>query len=687
MKDKNRTIKFISSLLLILIIVPAVLFSNPKQAKAFPVWDWITEAFTGEDTAANNLSAGTNTLNTGLHLKDFAKDVLKEVIITIEHKLLATLTQSTVNWINSGFHGSPLFVQNPTSFFGDIAKSEIKNTIDMVGYDSNMPFGKQYALNLISAYRQTSQNNMQYSLSKVISDPVLLNNYRTNFNYGGWNAFLINTQYPQNNYIGSKMQMDNLLASKLAGNTSTTNTIQKAQSALAQGNGFLSPTKCPSNIANSATYNANMTNEFNPPTFKVDYSKLPDIPDCISNTTWSSDSSGNLASTDTAGCTNQDDIDKAIVAYNKAYDAQQVAFNKTTGCVDANGKSALVATTPGSVVADHIMSSLDSSGRLGELDAALGNSISSILDALMNHFLQEGLSGLTSAVESVPSIDNWSYGGQTLSGTTTTASSLVVPTSVSVKTNNSTSTTITGGIAPYSVKTQPDTTIATAKISGTSLSVTGVTAGQTSIVVQDSSSSVQTATIQITVSKTGSLTIDFNNPSALKNISASVEGTQLTMSGGIQPYSITTAPDSGIALALVSDNTLSIVGIDAGTTSLTLQDSSTTPITITLRITIGTETDMSVTPTSVSININANTNTSTSVTVSGGTTPYTIVTKPDSSIVSATISGSTLTIFGKTAGTTSVTIQDSFSPTETITIPITVTGSTTSTGSTITITQ
>jgi 3-keto-L-gulonate-6-phosphate decarboxylase len=320
------------------------------------------------------------------------------------------------------------------------------------------------------------------------------------------------------------------------------------------------------------------------------------------------------------------------------------------------------------------MSSLDSNGHLGELDAALGNSIASILDALMNHFMSEGLSGLSGAISgnSTSSLDNWSYQGNSFNaGTNTGSQALNIPTTVSVSTGSSTSTVITGGIAPYSIKTQPDTTIATAQISGSSLTITGITAGQTTVTVQDSSSPVKTTTTQITTSKNGTLIIDFNNPSALKNISASVSGTSLSISGGIQPYSITSQPDSSVAMAIVANNTLVIVGVNPGTSSITVQDSSTTPKTITLQITIGNETPMIANPTSISASVSN----ITSTTIAGGIAPYTIITPADSSIATVIVSGNTISATGNVAGNTSVTIQDSFSPAETITIPITVTES------------
>jgi hypothetical protein len=825
MKVKSKTTKLILFLLIVLIAVPTVLFSIPKKVSAqaadvaakakVPVsttqspgsgpqaggWlqrasDWLT--------SKSDVSIMTDSKQSlAMKIAAAGREVLRQALIVLGHKLLDTMTQSTVNWINSGFHGSPLFVQNPSKFFGDIGKYEIKSIINMIGYDSMQPFGQQYALNLIARYKAASQSDMQSSLNVILNDSSLATQYRNNFFAGGWNAFLVNTQYPQNNIIGYNIKMDETVLSKLAGNKSTTNTIQKAQSLLSQGNGFLSPTMCPTSV--NPNYN-NGTNEFNPPTYNnatADEKFYSDVPACIHNTVSSQDMQGKVTYSEGTVCINQTDIDKANAHADYLKGEDQARFAATSQCVDKNGKSALVATTPGAVAANHIMTALNLKTNVAGLDAALGNSMSAILNAFMNHFLQEGLSGLSNAISgtSSSSSDSWSYNGQTLDSTTTSSTAtLTVPTNVSVNIGNSTSTTISGGTTPYSIGTAPDSTIATAQIGtdGTTLSVTGVTQGTTTMVVQDSSSTSttatptaqistitlggstgtagmlsatinsittsilvttsdttttaatnlmnainantkintsvvvtnttpgvititsqtsgttgvfsltsantttaltatsalatsasdgvspnQTVTVTITVGTNGTIALNFTNTA--KNptsITTSVGSavTNLTLSGGIAPYSVQTAPDSTLALALISNNNLSLIGVAAGTTSIILSDSATPATTITLPIIVGNESTLVSSPVSVSATSDATSGISTTdITISGGTPPYTIVTQP-SSIASASISGNTLSVIGTAAGTTSVTIQDSYSPAETMTIPITITASTTTGG-------
>jgi hypothetical protein len=502
-----------------------------------------------------------------------------------------------------------------------------------------------------------------------------LNNYQTNFNSGGWNAFLINTQYPQNNYLGYNMQMSNITYEQTTANSkksSVPTLAQKAQTILSQGSGFLSPSKCPTNI--NASYNT-MTNEFNPPTFTPDTSTLPKIPDCIPNTVEQQNLDGSSTAVTAAGCQNQSLIDQAKAQYTTVLSNEQSAFNMTTGCVDPKtGKSALVATTPGAVVGSQITNALASNGHATELDAALGNSISVILNALMNHFLQKGLSEISSVVQSAPSIDTWNYNGLSLTGNNTTGANttggIIVPTNVSLAVGSTSPQPISGGTAPYTATSNfPDT--ATVKISGSTISVTGVSQGTALITITDSSSPVKVAVIAATVGgQNGNMMLNFTNTTT-NPTSVSVgtgNSVTLTLSGGTQPYSIQTQPNSNIAITQITNsNSLLIAGLAAGNTSVSLEDSAGQ--TVNLSIAVGTESPLVATPTTVSVTGNG----SASSTISGGTPPYSIVTQPTSGTASAFLSGNTLNVTGASTGNTSVTVQDSYSPAETITIPITAT--------------
>ncbi len=400
MKTKNKIPKLISSLLIVSIIIPNLFFSQPKQvnAQAAITFDPIQSAlkFIGNAVGVTGTVAGVT--STSIQVKNVLKAIAQEFLKAAAKKMLAEMTKSTVNWINTGFHGQPLFVQNPQSFFQDITKSEVKNLVDQIGYDRlKSPFGKQFALQVIDSYKRTAQQNSEYSLNKVINDEEFLNNYRINFARGGWDGFLLNTQYAPNNPIGYNITEASILGEKIAGTQQTA--VQKVKDTLNQGMGFLSPQTCPSN----PSYN-NGVNEFNRPSFS--FNPAPgDLPPEPKPT--DAKYQGDIGKYGSPTFLS----DYAIWQhqYNVLKAARKNAWAKTNDC--PNG---LASTTPGSVAANSIMNALGTPMKQGELSAAMGNSLSTVFDSLINHFLDKGLSSLASKINPQQTPDTWSYNGETL---------------------------------------------------------------------------------------------------------------------------------------------------------------------------------------------------------------------------------------------------------------------------------
>lgn len=391
----KKSQKFISTILIILILLPAVLFSPPKKAEA-TFMDWIggpsgiiSTIWQGIQWVYEKSGISAAITTAGTAVKTWYQELYKQILMAIARRALQEITKGVVAWINTGFHGAPLFLENPESFFKDIAKSEVKNLVDMFGYDSlKYPFGKDFAINTINTYKQTLENNASYSLSRVMTDPVQLRNYQNNFNYGGWNAFLVNTQYPQNNYIGFQMLATEELARRVQGTAQ--NAVEKVKDVVAQGQGFLSPKTCPSN-----PYYNNGINEFQRPSFKPSVEYKP---------------------VEQADMTNAD-----YETYLKDYKADwenQIAIEKTNWEEENTCPGGLVTTTPGSVVSSQITKALNIPMDSTLQAMGLGNSLSAIFDALLNKFIGDGLNSLTSDKNPKPADDTWSYDGLTLGSPT-----------------------------------------------------------------------------------------------------------------------------------------------------------------------------------------------------------------------------------------------------------------------------
>lgn len=160
----------------------------------------------------------------------------------IAKMLLQKLTKSTVDWINSGFDGSPSFIQDPKKFFKNIADTEILQ----FGIEiQDSPFGKEWLRNQALAYKTKFADNARYSLDELIQQTnpdYSAATFQTDFSMGGWDAWTAMTQVPANNPLGAKLMFDNEIQKRLAGTSQST--AQQVHEALSQANGFLGDQRC-----------------------------------------------------------------------------------------------------------------------------------------------------------------------------------------------------------------------------------------------------------------------------------------------------------------------------------------------------------------------------------------------------------------------------------------------------------
>ena len=159
--------------------------------------------------------------------------------------LLQKLTVSTVNWINSGFDGSPAFIQDTGKFFNDIAKNEILEFGMEINDSELYPFGKEWLRNTATAFNNKFQDNARYSLNELIQQTTpeySAITFNEDFSKGGWNAWTALTQVPANNPLGFKVMADNEIQRRLEGTAESRAT--GIREALKQANGFLGDQRC-----------------------------------------------------------------------------------------------------------------------------------------------------------------------------------------------------------------------------------------------------------------------------------------------------------------------------------------------------------------------------------------------------------------------------------------------------------
>ncbi len=179
---------------------------------------------------------------------------LDTIAYTAAKIVLAKITQSTLNWINSGFQGSPTFVQNPGSFFASIANESLSSFTAQIAFDpSSYPFGRATAQNIIRSIQNQLDYNAQVSSGFLLNNDGDLTlpyaerftNYTNDFLYGGgWDGYLAVTQITQANPFDSYINSVNTIGNTVNSAVSAKNPIAQVTNELQQSGGFLSLKKC-----------------------------------------------------------------------------------------------------------------------------------------------------------------------------------------------------------------------------------------------------------------------------------------------------------------------------------------------------------------------------------------------------------------------------------------------------------
>ena len=186
-----------------------------------------------EKNSAETLKTVTETNANDTCLKSIGRVVIK--------MLLQKLTTETVSWINGGYEGSPLFIQDPGAFFRDIEKDQILKFTSEINDPVLYPFGKEFIKSTVSSFNNKFANNAQYSLNSVIqkNNPAYnATTFSADFSQGGWAAWDALTQNPANNPLGFALIASNEIGKRIEDTTSL------ASGSLQQSGGYLGVEKC-----------------------------------------------------------------------------------------------------------------------------------------------------------------------------------------------------------------------------------------------------------------------------------------------------------------------------------------------------------------------------------------------------------------------------------------------------------
>ena len=201
MTIKEQYKKIICSVLLFTIVFAYVQVLVPEKASA--AWPVTVVA----DTSPTGIMNSVN------HILEKLKNfVLDRLATAIANAILNQLTASVINWINTGFKGSPSFLTNPSGFFMDAADQVTGQFIAETGILSQLcsPFSINLRANLALGAAGTTQGKYICTIRTVVNNAKNIPNninvngqnikgfMNGNFSQGGWPAFNSVMTDPQN---------------------------------------------------------------------------------------------------------------------------------------------------------------------------------------------------------------------------------------------------------------------------------------------------------------------------------------------------------------------------------------------------------------------------------------------------------------------------------------------------------
>lgn len=202
-------------------------------------------------TATNSVVSSASTYS--LQLKEFVLDGLLNVLVK---QVIRQMTQSIVNWINSGFQGSPSFLQNPGAFFLDVADQVTGAFLAKYGGPLTAlcsPFSLDIQIALRFRYHPNVMKRYACTLNTIIKNTknavenASINGFTAgDFKQGGWPAFVTLSTEPQNNVYGAYIQAEADLSWRVASARS------QQRDEISNGKGFLSWKKCKSDGSEEA---------------------------------------------------------------------------------------------------------------------------------------------------------------------------------------------------------------------------------------------------------------------------------------------------------------------------------------------------------------------------------------------------------------------------------------------------
>jgi len=330
-------------------------------------------------------TAGTAAIKEGnaiLTEKEKREACFNGLAYTLAKNQLTSMTRETLNWINTGFNGNPLYVQNIRSLTNSIERNVIETGIQVLA-NGVFPYSGDFNRTIIQSYNGGAMNgaenfllSLQSDLSAFLTDKDSYglgntnqtlnakaraindnNRFANDFSVGGWDGWMALTQRENNNPLGFTMQAAQYLADRIDQQAGET------KDEISQGGGFMSQKEC-------ITYNDEELIDLNKERDSVTEAAAIQCEDetVDYNDGAESDCEYSLAALDM--------LDSRISSFVRKCTNWRV-------------------TTPGSIIKEKLSAYINSPERQLEMADTINKSLSSLFTKLIENFRSEGLFGLS----------------------------------------------------------------------------------------------------------------------------------------------------------------------------------------------------------------------------------------------------------------------------------------------------
>ncbi len=211
--------------------IGSFLVSTASKFLSSTVFGKASKSLTKNIGGGDNVQVSDSKVQDKLASIDKTSQCLNGIAYAVAKNTLAQVTNKTLNWVNTGLNGNPLYVQNVDSYLKTVANQQIRSYLQ-TAQGSDPIFGNALKSTIFRSI--TGQSDGLLNVTPNTPEARAYNSFLGDFTSGGWNSFL----NPTNNSVGALFNANEVLVENV------NNAKNNSQAEIQRNNGFLDMKHC-----------------------------------------------------------------------------------------------------------------------------------------------------------------------------------------------------------------------------------------------------------------------------------------------------------------------------------------------------------------------------------------------------------------------------------------------------------